>query len=97
MEHNLQQLIASARQVMDVPDEEPLAQNGPPALTVFALAHIAVFLYLAIRALLLVTALEKALIWGGTIGLAGLLLSFLFRRKLRMAAALAKGIGGPGI
>ena len=97
MEHDLQQLIASARQLMDVPDEAPLAQDGPPALTIFALAHALVFLYLAIRALLLVVALEKALIWGGTIGLVGLLLSFLFRRKLRVAAALAKGIGGPGI
>jgi hypothetical protein len=84
------ELIASARQIMDIPLEDEMQdEEGPLYLTWFALGHAAVLLYLALHALTILSPMERGLA-GGTTLVVGLSLAFLLRSKLRTAMAMAE-------
>ena len=84
------ELIASARQIMDIPLEDEMNdEEGPLYITWFALGHAAVLLYLALHALTSMSPMERGLI-GGTTLVAGLSLAILLRSKLRTAMAMAE-------
>jgi hypothetical protein len=85
-------LIASARQIMDIPDDEAAFDVDPPLyITWFALGHVAVLLYLAMHALKIMTPMERALV-GGSIAIVGLSLALLLRSKVRTALAMAETV-----
>jgi hypothetical protein len=82
--------IASARQIMDLPQEHEMHdEDGPLYLTWFALGHAAVLLYLALHALAILSPMERGLA-GGTVLLIGFALALLLRSKLRTAMAMAE-------
>jgi hypothetical protein len=84
------ELISSARQIMDIPEEHEMHdEDGPLYLTWFALGHAAVLLYLALHALAILSPMERGLA-GGTVLLVGLALALLLRSKLRTAIAMAE-------
>ena len=83
-------LVASARQIMDLPEEDAMQdEDGPLYITWFALGHAAVLLYLALHALKILTPMERALV-GGSIAIVGLSLALLLRSKVRTAMAMAE-------
>ena len=88
-------LVASARQITDVPrdmpDDEALHQDMPLYITWFALGHAAVLLYLALHVLKIMTPMERTLV-AGTIAVAGLSLALLLRSKVRTALAMAETV-----
>lgn len=85
------QLVASARQIMDIPmEDDVLNQETPLYITWFALGHAAVLLYLALHALKVMTPMERGL--AGSIAVIGLSLAFLLRAKVRTALAIAETI-----
>jgi hypothetical protein len=91
-ERQIHRLIASARQIMDAPEEtESSEQDGPLYLTWFALGHAAVLLYLALRMLKITAPLEQGLVWSAAI-IVGFSLSLLLRRKVRTAVAMAEAV-----
>jgi hypothetical protein len=82
------ELVASARQIMDIPEEDDMHdEDGPLTITWYALGHAAVLLYLALYALKIMSPMERGLA-GGTTLLVGLTLAFLLRttRAERQAA-----------
>jgi hypothetical protein len=84
------ELIASARQIMDLPEEDDMPnEDGPLYITWFALGHAAVLLYLALHALAILSPMERGLA-GATMLLIGLALALLLRNKLRTAMAMAE-------
>ena len=84
------ELVASARQIMDIPEEDEMYdEDGPLHITWFALGHAAVLLYLALHALNIMSPVERGLA-GGTTLLVGLALALLLRSKLRTAMAMAE-------
>jgi hypothetical protein len=84
------ELVASARQIMDIPEEDEMHdEDGPLYITWFALGHAAVLLYLALHLLKVMSPMERGLA-GGTILLVGLTLALLLRSKLRTAMAMAE-------
>jgi hypothetical protein len=84
------ELIASARQIMDLPEEDDMPnEDGPLYITWFALGHAAVLLYLALHALAILSPMERSLA-GGTVLVVGLTLALLLRSKLRTAMAMAE-------
>ena len=94
MENNRQahRIIASARQIMDVPDDDETPElDAPLYLTGFVLGHAAVLLYLALRALRIITPLEQALAWSVVL-VVGFALALLLRSKVRTALAMAEAI-----
>jgi hypothetical protein len=85
-------IVASARQIMDIPeDDEAREQDGPLYLTWFVLGHAAVLLYLALRALKIMTPLEQTLVWSAVV-VVGFSLSLLLRSKVRTALAMAEAV-----
>jgi hypothetical protein len=91
-------LVASARQIMDLPwdipdddDDEALHQDMPLYITWFALGHAAVLLYLALHVLKFMTPMERTLV-GGSIAVVGLSLALLLRSKVRTALAMAETV-----
>ena len=83
-------LIASARQIMDIPLEDEMHdEEGPLYLTWFALGHAAALLYLAFHALTIMSPMERGLV-GGTTLLVGLSLALMLRSKVRTAVAMAE-------
>jgi hypothetical protein len=89
------ELVASARQIMDIPEEDDMHdEDGPLYITWFALGHAAVLLYLALHALTTMSPIERGLA-GGTTLLVGLTLALLLRSKLRTAMAMAEAVA-PG-
>jgi hypothetical protein len=85
-------LIASARQIMDVPEQDEISDAEDPLyLNWFALGHAAVLLYLGFRALRIMTPLEQALLWSAA-AIVGLSLAFLLRSKVRTALAMAEAV-----
>lgn len=87
-------LVASARQIMDVPrdiSEDDEHQDMPLYITWFALGHAAVLLYLALHVLKIMTPMERTLV-AGTIAVAGLSLALLLRSKVRTALAMAETV-----
>ena len=83
-------LVASARQIMDLPEEDAMhEEDGPLYITWFALGHAAVLLYLALHALKIMTPMERVLV-GGSIAIVGLSLALLLRSKVRTALAMAE-------
>jgi len=89
-DRQIYRLVASARQVMDVPEEgEVFDQDGPLYITWFAFGHAAVLFYLALHALRVMTPLERALVWG-VVALVGFSLAFVLRSKVRSALAMAE-------
>jgi hypothetical protein len=86
------ELIASARQIMDLPEEDVMPnEDGPLYITWFALGHAAVLLYLALHALAILSPIERGLA-GGTILVVGLTSALLLRSKLRTAMAMAEAV-----
>ena len=74
-------LVASARQIMDIPEEDAMQdEDSPLYITWFALGHAAVLLYLALHALKLVSPMERGLLAGGAL-LVGLTLALLLRAR----------------
>jgi hypothetical protein len=91
-DRQIHRLIASARQIMDIPEETESSElDGPLYLTWFALGHAAVLLYLTLRALKIMTPLEQTLVWGAVI-VVGISLSLLLRSKVRTALAMAEAV-----
>jgi Na+-translocating ferredoxin:NAD+ oxidoreductase RnfA subunit len=91
-DRQLHRIIASARQIMDVPEEnEPPELDGPLYLNWFALGHGAVLLYLALRALRGMTPLEQALVWSA-VAVVGFSLALVLRGKVRTALAMAMAV-----
>lgn len=91
-ERKYRRLIASARQIMDVPEQDETPEPEDQLyLTWFALGHAAVLLYLGFRALRIMTPLEQALAWSA-VAVVGLSLSFLLRSKVRTALAMAETV-----
>jgi hypothetical protein len=89
-------LVASARQIMDVPrdipdDDEVMHEDMPLYMTWFALGHAAVLLYLALHVLKMMTPVERVLV-GGSIAVLGLSLALLLRSKVRTALAIAETV-----
>jgi hypothetical protein len=83
-------LVASARQIMDIPEEDVMHDEDAPLYIIwFALGHAAVLLYLALHALMGMTPMERALA-GGSIAIIGLSLALLLRSKVRTALAMAE-------
>lgn len=83
-------LIASARQIMDIPVEDDfLDEEGPLYVTWFALGHVAVLSYLALYAFKIMSPMERGLA-GGTVLLVGLALALLLKGKVRTALAMAE-------
>jgi len=80
---------------MDAPEDEALVQDEPRHLAWFALGHVAVLLYLAVHVLLHLTPVEQTFAWAATLGIIGLVLAHLVRRKVRTALALTKRFGVP--
>ena len=86
------ELIASARQIMDIPEEEDMQDDeGPLTITWFALGHAAVLLYVALNVLKVMSPMERGLA-GGTVLLVGLALVLLLRSKLKTAMAMAEAV-----
>jgi len=86
------ELIASARQIMDIPEEDEMHdEDGPLYITWFALGHAAVLLYLALHVLKILSPMERGLA-GATVLLVGLALALLLRSKLRAAMAMAQAV-----
>ena len=84
------ELIASARQIMDIPLEDEMNdEEGPLYITWFALGHVAVLSYLVLYAFKIMSPMERGLA-GGTVLLIGLALALLLRSKLRTAMAMAE-------
>src|SRR5690349_11211921 len=84
------ELVASARQIMDIPEEDEMHdEDGPLYITWFALGHAAVLLYLALHALMILSPMQRGLA-GGTTVIVGLALALLLRSKLRTAMAMAE-------
>jgi hydrogenase-4 membrane subunit HyfE len=82
-------LVASARQIMDIPEEDEMQdEEAPLYITWFALGHAAVLLYLALHVLKVMSPMERGLA-GGTTLLVGLTLALLLRSKIRTAMAMA--------
>jgi hypothetical protein len=85
-------LVASARQIMDIPQEDEMHdEDAPLTITWYALGHAAVLLYLALHVLKIMTPVERGLI-GGTTLLVGLSLALLLRSKVRTALAMAEAV-----
>jgi hypothetical protein len=86
-------LVASARQITDLPtdDDDALYEDTPLYITWFALGHAAVLLYLALHALKIMTPMERTLVCG-SIAVVGLSLALLLRAKVRTAMAMAETI-----
>jgi uncharacterized protein (DUF983 family) len=86
-------LVASARQITDVPwdADDELHQDMPLYITWFALGHAAVLLYLALHVLKIMTPMERTLVTG-TIAVIGLSLALLLRSKVRTALAMAEAV-----
>jgi hypothetical protein len=85
-------LVASARQIMDIPEEDEMhEEDGPLYITWFALGHAAVLLYLVLHALKVMSPMERGLAGGMTL-LIGLTLALLLRSKMRTATAMAEVI-----
>ena len=86
-------LVATARQIMDRPEDdgEALQEDTPLYITWFALGHAAVLLYLALHALKIMTPMERSLV-GGSIVVVGLSLALLLRAKVRTAMAMAETV-----
>ncbi len=87
------QLVASARQITDMPwdGDDELQQSIPLYITWFALGHAAVLLYLALHLLRIMTPMERTVV-AGAIAVIGLSLVLLLRSKLRTALAIAEVI-----
>jgi hypothetical protein len=85
-------LVASARQVMDGPEEDEFSQETPLYITWFALGHVAVLIHLAVHALKAMTPMERGLA-AGAIAVVGLPLALRLRVKARTAMATAETVG----
>ncbi len=91
------QLVASARQITDLPWDGPwdgddeLHQAIPLYITWFALGHAAVLLYLALHLLKIMTPMERTFT-AGAIAVIGLSLVLLLRSKMRTALAMAESV-----
>jgi hydrogenase-4 membrane subunit HyfE len=88
------QLVATARQIMDRPEQEEdeaLQEETPLYITWFALGHAAVLLYLALHALKIMTPMERGLAVSSIV-VVGLSLALLLRAKLRTAMAMAETV-----
>jgi len=84
------ELIASARQIMDIPEEDAMhEEEAPLTITWFALGHAAVLLYVALNVLKIMSPMERGLA-GGAVLLLGLVLVLLLRNKLKAAMAMAE-------
>jgi len=85
-------LVASARQIMDIPEENEMHdEDGSLTITWYVLGHAAVLLYLALHALTVLSPMERGLACGTTL-LVGLALALLLRGKLRTAMAMAEAV-----
>jgi len=89
-------LVASARQIMDIPfgEDDEFSQETPLYITWFALGHAAVLIYLAVQGLRLMTPMERGLI-AASIAVVGFSLALLLRTKVRTALAMAETVA-PG-
>jgi hypothetical protein len=82
-------LVASARQIMDIPEEDEMQDEETPLyMTWFVLGHAAVLLYLAGHLLKVMSPMERGL--AGTTILVGLIVALLLHSKIRTAMAMAE-------
>jgi len=84
-------LVASARQVTDIPEDDEFAQETPLYITWFALGHAAVLIYLGLHALKIMTPLERGLVIGSIL-VVGLSLALLLRAKVKTGLAMAETV-----
>jgi hypothetical protein len=83
------ELIASARQIMDLPEEDEMQnEDGPLTITWYALGHVGALLYLALNALTTLSPMERGLA-GGAVLLIGGTLALLLRIDSQRQAATA--------
>ena len=81
-----------------IEDDEALTQDEPVSLIWFALGHVMVLAYLAVRVLLHLTPSRQELIWGGAIGLTCLMLAyaaFVARRPKPKTKAAPARVANP--
>lgn len=90
------QLVASARQIMDAPDDDTDGHEDTPLyITWFALGHAAVLLYLGLHALRALTPLERNVVCVSIVVIV-LSLVLLLRAKVRTALAMAESVASSG-
>ena len=81
-------LIEGARQVTELPEEDPaFCEEEPLYLTWFALGHAAVLFTLALRLLHSLSPIEQVLIGGCFVALVGFVLAYLVLSRMRKGLA----------